>query len=85
MTVIIAKHSGFCVGVKRAVDTANEIYGENVYILGDIIHNETVLKEIADKGTKTVYNVNDVPDNSTCIIRSHGVGKNVIKSLRKGS
>ena len=81
MTVIIAKHSGFCVGVKRAVDTANSIYGKNVYILGDIIHNETVLKEIANKGTTTVYNVSDVPDNSTCIIRSHGVGKNVIKSL----
>ena len=48
MTVIIAKHSGFCVGVKRAVDTANSIYGKNVYILGDIIHNETVLKEIAN-------------------------------------
>ena len=82
MSVKIAKYSGFCVGVKKAVDTANEIFGSGVYILGDIIHNESVLSEIAKKGTITVYNENDVPNNSTCIIRSHGVGKDVLLSLK---
>ena len=81
MAVILAKNNGFCVGVKRAVDTANEIGGENVYILGEIIHNETVLNEIAKKGTKTVDFDSEVPDNSTCIIRSHGVGKAVLERL----
>lgn len=82
MTVKIAKYSGFCIGVKRAVDTAKEICGEGVYVLGDIIHNESVLKEIAKTGTTTVYDVNDVPNNSTCIIRSHGVGKSVLENLQ---
>ena len=81
MSVIIAKNSGFCMGVKRAVDTANKIYGENVYILGEIIHNDSVLSEIAKKGTKTVDFDYEVPENSTCIIRSHGVGKKVIENL----
>ena len=49
MSVIIAKNCGFCMGVKRAVDTANEIFGNDVYILGEIIHNESVLNEIAKK------------------------------------
>lgn len=82
MAVKIAKNSGFCVGVKRAVDTAMEIYGKNVYILGDIIHNESVLEEINNLGTTTVYNENDVPSGATCIIRSHGVGKNVLEGLK---
>ena len=54
MEIIIAKKSGFCPGVQRAVDTAKKIYGKNVAIFGEIIHNEKVVDEIAALGTKTV-------------------------------
>ncbi|MBQ7913899.1 MAG: 4-hydroxy-3-methylbut-2-enyl diphosphate reductase, partial [Clostridia bacterium] len=43
MKAVLAKSSGFCMGVKRAVDTAKTVYGEGVYVLGEIIHNESVI------------------------------------------
>ena len=49
MATILAKNVGFCVGVKRAVDTAFEIGDETVCVLGEIIHNETVLATLAKK------------------------------------
>ena len=82
MDIIIAKKSGFCPGVQRAVDTAKEIYGENVGILGEIIHNEKVVDEIAALGTKTVYSLDDF-NGDTLIIRSHGVGKAVFAEAEK--
>lgn len=82
MEVIIAKNSGFCPGVKRAVDTAKEIYGENVGILGEIIHNETVVAEISASGTKTVDNLDEF-SGDTLIIRSHGVGKTVFEDAER--
>ena len=54
MKVILAKNSGFCPGVKRAVDTAKKIYGENVCILGEIIHNPEVNEQIAALGIKNL-------------------------------
>ena len=79
--VKLAKNCGFCVGVKRAVDTAKEICGKGVYVLGEIIHNETVLEDIAKSGTITVNSASEIPDNSVCIIRSHGTKPNVINEL----
>ena len=34
MKVIVAKNSGFCAGVKKAVDTAMSLESDNAYILG---------------------------------------------------
>ena len=82
MEIIIAKKSGFCPGVQRAVDTAKEIYGKNVAIFGEIIHNEKVVDEIAALGTKTVYSLDDF-DGDTLIIRSHGVGKSIFMEAEK--
>ncbi len=73
MQVIQAKNSGFCVGVKRAVDTAMNLDSENAYVLGEIIHNPEVVKAIAEKGIKVVDDLNEVPSGATVIFRSHGV------------
>lgn len=80
MKVILAKNSGFCMGVRRAVETAKKIYGQGVYILGEIIHNESVTDEIKRLGTKIIDSPDEV-DSGTVIIRSHGVGKDVYDKL----
>jgi len=75
MKVIVAKHSGFCVGVKHAVDTAlNQPQG--TYVLGEIIHNPSVVQAIKDKGLNVVESLDEIPDNSTVVFRSHGVPEN---------
>ena len=77
MEFVIAKSGGFCHGVKKAVDTAMSIPTENTYIFGEIIHNRDVVKEITNRGIKTVDSLEEVPSGATLIIRSHGVGRDV--------
>lgn len=73
MNVYVAKSSGFCRGVRTAVDTAMQIEPENVYILGEIIHNADVMRAIKERGIKVVKSLDEVPDGATVIFRSHGV------------
>ncbi len=83
MATILAKKVGFCVGVKRAVDTALSIGNESVCVLGEIIHNETVLDNLKKKGVVTVNSIDEIDTDKfkTVIIRSHGVGKEVLTAL----
>ena len=83
MEVILAEKAGFCFGVKRAVDTAFEEAGNAsnaVFTFGPIIHNEEVTNNLAEKGVHIVNSVeelDDLPEGSSIIIRSHGVGKDI--------
>ena len=81
MKVVLAKNSGFCMGVRRAVDAAKKTFGEGVYILGEIIHNESVTNEIKKLGTRIIESPDEI-DGGTVIIRSHGVGKDVYDKLK---
>ena len=56
MNIIIAKSAGYCFGVRDAVNLAyetSEKYG-NVYMLGDIVHNEKVVADLEKSGTQVV-------------------------------
>lgn len=76
MEVIIAKHSGFCFGVKRAVDMVySKIDNKKVYTFGPVIHNEDVINDLSEKGVEiidTLENSKKV-DPGTVIIRAHGI------------
>ncbi|NLL01257.1 MAG: bifunctional 4-hydroxy-3-methylbut-2-enyl diphosphate reductase/30S ribosomal protein S1, partial [Clostridiales bacterium] len=56
MNINIAKSSGFCFGVQRAVDLVYEEIntGGNIYTYGDIIHNELVVDDLRSKGVKVI-------------------------------
>jgi (E)-4-hydroxy-3-methyl-but-2-enyl pyrophosphate reductase len=75
MKIILAKSSGFCMGVRRAVelvlDTTVDRSGP-VYTFGPLIHNPQVLKVLEEKGIQILK---DVPVNGsgTVLIRAHGV------------
>ena len=47
MKINLAKSAGFCFGVKRAIDIAYKTLArnKNVCMLGDIVHNEEVIKK----------------------------------------
>ena len=81
MEVITAKNSGFCFGVKRAVDSVYEQLdsGSTIYTYGPIIHNEQVVSELAGQGVKVIDSVEDLKNirEGTIIIRSHGVKKEI--------
>lgn len=79
-----AKRSGFCYGVKRAVETTKKLKSENnsakIWVLGELIHNSHVIKELDELGIRTV---DELPEDESgiCIIRSHGASPEVIKNV----
>ncbi len=87
MKVTLAKSAGFCFGVKRAVDMVYEQIEDAkerpIYTYGPIIHNEEVVKELAEKGVRGIAEDEDPHglEPGTVIIRSHGVGRKVKEDL----
>jgi len=87
MVVQRAKVLGFCMGVRRAVELANEeaklaeAGGFSVYTLGPLIHNQKVLKELERRGVKTLEDLPFNKDN-TVIIRAHGISPEAESELR---
>tara|TARA_B100001029_G_C15042281_1_gene444513 strand:+ start:921 stop:1769 length:849 start_codon:yes stop_codon:yes gene_type:complete len=74
MKIIVAKDAGYCFGVRDAVNMAydaTEKFG-SVYMLGDIVHNERVVKDLANAGAKVVETLDDVPNDSPVLFRAHG-------------
>ncbi len=76
MIVTIDKNAGFCWGVVRAVDFAEQELKNagKIYSLGDIIHNTTEVKRLNDLGLETI-SVDDfpnLPQGSRVLIRAHG-------------
>ena len=74
MILIRGAHSGFCFGVKRALETANSLVGKNIYVLGEIIHNEKVNDDLKKRGIVTVDSLSDtrLKAGDTVLIRTHG-------------
>lgn len=79
MKITLAKNSGFCSGVRRAVHAAMNADGANTYVLGEIIHNKEVIDAIEERGVKQVQALDEVPDGAKVIFRSHGVPESVYK------
>ena len=81
MKIKKAKHSGFCFGVKRAVESALKTGGE-VKTLGPLIHNPQFIAELEKKGIRAVDSVDEV-DKGALLIRAHGVPDSVIEKAEK--
>ncbi|MDP8202298.1 MAG: 4-hydroxy-3-methylbut-2-enyl diphosphate reductase [Candidatus Tenebribacter burtonii] len=84
MNVRIARNSGFCFGVKRAIKIALKTSRENheVVTLGSIIHNPQMVAKLETENIFKVENVSDIKGRPT-IIRSHGVKKEILEELEK--
>ena len=87
MQIIKSEVMGFCFGVRRAVEAAEEAlkkYGKGVYSLGPLIHNENALKELKEKGLLIAdeKEISTIKDGSVVIIRAHGVAPDLIEILK---
>ena len=83
--VILAKSAGFCFGVRRAVQLAEEIadQGKPYVMLGPVIHNDNVIEDLAARGVGCVHAIEEVPPGYGVIIRSHGEPKAVYDRLEE--
>ena len=71
----VAKHAGFCFGVKKAIEIAEEVAHSNngnTYVYGQLVHNEKVIRDLENKGIIFVKNINDIPQNAVTVLRAHG-------------
>ena len=84
MKILLAKDSGYCFGVRDAVDMAYEVAkkSEEVYMLGTIVHNEKVVEDLSKVGTKVVQKLEDVPKDKPILFRAHGTTPEVWKEAK---
>jgi 4-hydroxy-3-methylbut-2-enyl diphosphate reductase len=73
MRIELAKHAGYCFGVRDAVELALESAKKfgTVYMLGDIVHNEIVVKRLAEAGVRVVNSLDEAKD-APLLFRAHG-------------
>jgi len=73
--IALAKHSGFCFGVKnsvaRVIEEINSSDG-TILVYGPLIHNPQTVKILENRGLKTIYSLDDIKDRSVAV-RTHGV------------
>src|SRR5205823_3536971 len=76
----IAKRTGFCYGVREAIDMAKEASarGKSTHTLGQVVHNEGVVRDLQALGIQTVETLDDVDHGAAVVIRAHGVKPEVM-------
>jgi len=83
MKINVAKSAGFCFGVKRALNIALHTveHKKNVCMLGDIVHNEDVVKTISEAGIEKIGRLSS-GKGKTLLIRAHGASKTTIRNAK---
>ena len=85
MKILVAKDAGYCFGVRDAVNLAKKSGDDfqEVYMLGDIVHNETVVEDLNKRGSKVVESLNDIPEDKPVLFRAHGTDPETWKKAQK--
>lgn len=75
MNITIDHQSGFCFGVKKAIDAAENSLrqGKQVFCLGDIVHNEQEVERLEKLGLRIInqQELNEM-HHKTVLFRAHG-------------
>lgn len=82
----ISEYSGFCFGVKRAVDMINDQLqssDKTVYCLGELIHNRLFNDTLKKRGVVFIGpdELAGVPEDAVVFLRAHGTKKEIIAEL----
>jgi 4-hydroxy-3-methylbut-2-enyl diphosphate reductase len=87
MKILIAKTSGFCMGVRRAVEMvldAPDQYTKPIFTYGPLIHNPQVLNLLQSKDIRVL---DEIPNggSGTVLIRAHGVPPTAKQKLKEAA
>ena len=82
--ITIAKSAGFCFGVKRAIDLAQDIASKNndVYTFGPLIHNPQEVARLEKENIKVVEDYSKI-DKGVLVLRTHGIPLDIYENLSK--
>lgn len=82
MKIELASSYGFCYGVKRAIEIAEE--HKNSFTYGPLIHNKDEINRLKDGfNIGLIENLDEIENDSTVVIRTHGIPKGELESLKK--
>ena len=83
MNIIRAEHLGMCFGVRDAIALAlKQSDAEPITILGDLVHNETVLAKLRERGIQFQNDARDVT-TPTVMITAHGASARRVNAARE--
>jgi 4-hydroxy-3-methylbut-2-enyl diphosphate reductase len=83
MKIIRAEHLGMCFGVRDAITLAlDAARQEPLTILGDLVHNETVLAELRARGIR-IEQRPDTVQTKTVMITAHGTSERTLSQTRE--
>lgn len=84
MQVLLARENGFCFGVKKAVELTEAAAetGSPVHNLGQVVHNPTISRRLAERGVKVIGDVAEAHEGFV-VIRAHGVPPAVRKEIEE--
>lgn len=87
LKVEIDEGSGFCFGVTRAIDMAEQRLrsGETLHCLGDIVHNDSECHRLSEMGMLTIGHdaLATMPEGSEVLLRAHGEPPSTYALARK--
>jgi ribosomal protein S1/(E)-4-hydroxy-3-methyl-but-2-enyl pyrophosphate reductase len=82
----LAKSAGFCFGVRRSAGMAEELLSEGpCYALGELIHNEDVMRRLTEKGLRVIASPEELPAGERVLIRAHGASRAEYQALAAGN
>lgn len=81
--VIVADPTGFCFGVKRAVDEIEQALKnkDEIWSIGMPIHNPQEVARLMATGLRVAKDAGSIPDGAKVFIRAHGESRAVIRDL----
>jgi 4-hydroxy-3-methylbut-2-en-1-yl diphosphate reductase len=84
MKINVARSAGFCFGVKRAINIAleNARSTPGLEMLGDIVHNEEVVAQVAKAGIRKISSLRRRGDGKTLLIRAHGASQATVSRAK---
>ena len=73
-TLLVAESAGFCCGVQRSVELAEELIAREggCASLGQLIHNEDVVRSLEEKGMRVVERPEELRRGEAVLVRAHG-------------
>lgn len=84
MKIYVPQKRGFCFGVEKAIIRTEEELekGDEVYCLGDLIHNPRVMDKLRQKGLKVISDLSKIK-KGTVITRAHGVNQALVNEAQE--
>jgi 4-hydroxy-3-methylbut-2-enyl diphosphate reductase len=82
MKIIRAEHLGMCFGVRDAIALAlDHAQAGPLTVLGDLVHNETVLAELRGRGVRVAQEPGAV-ETRTVMVTAHGASEKAMGGVR---